>query len=71
VKTRVAVLPYPPLLVPALTVWAEAETERLRGACLRAVSSLTDSAAEWVGVGVDQSGPATLGPNTAGTFEDA
>ncbi|MCI2421867.1 hypothetical protein MOQ72_30970 [Saccharopolyspora sp. K220] len=67
--TRVAVVPYPPLLVPALTVRADAETERLRGACLRAVSSLTDSAAEWVGVGVDQSGPAMLGPNTAGTFD--
>ncbi|MBB5156267.1 hypothetical protein [Saccharopolyspora phatthalungensis] len=67
--TRVAVVPYPPLLVPALTVRADPETARVRGACLRAVSSLTDSAAEWVAVGVDQSGPAELGPDTAGTFE--
>ncbi|MGI8311232.1 hypothetical protein [Saccharopolyspora hattusasensis] len=66
--TRIAVVPYPPLLVPALTVRADPETARLRGACLRAVSSLTDSAAEWVAVGVDQSGPQVLGPDTAGTF---
>lgn len=66
--TRVAVVPYPPLLVSELTVRADPETERLRGACLRAVSSLTDSAAEWVAVGVDQSGPAELGADTAGTF---
>ncbi|RRO14855.1 hypothetical protein EIL87_19210 [Saccharopolyspora rhizosphaerae] len=66
--TRVAVVPYPPLLVPALTVRADAETERLRGACSRAVSSLADSSAEWVVVGVDQSGPTRFSPDTAGTF---
>lgn len=66
--TRVAVVPYPPLLVPALTVRADAETERLRGACLRAVSSLADSSAEWVAVGVDQSGPIRFSSDTAGTF---
>ncbi|MEU5847485.1 hypothetical protein [Saccharopolyspora shandongensis] len=67
--TRVAVVPYPPLLVPELTVRADPETARLRGACLRAVSSLTESAAEWVALGVDQSGPVVLGPDAAGTFE--
>lgn len=66
--TRVAVVPYPPLLVPALTVRADAEAERLRGACLRAVSSLADSSAEWVAVGVDPSGPIRFSPDTAGTF---
>ncbi|MEV0697641.1 hypothetical protein AB0I53_06940 [Saccharopolyspora sp. NPDC050389] len=66
--TRVAVVPYPPLLVPELTVRADPETARLRGACLRAVSSLTESAAEWVALGVDQSGPVVLEPDTAGTF---
>jgi hypothetical protein len=68
VITRVAVVPHPPLLVPELTVRADPETERLRGACLRAVSSLTDSAAEWVAVSVDQSGPVEFGPDIAGTF---
>ena len=66
--TRVAVVPYPPLLVPELTVRAGAETEHLRSACLRAVSSLTDSAARWVAVGVDRSGSRRLGPQTVGTF---
>ncbi|MFI0466436.1 hypothetical protein ACH347_20345 [Saccharopolyspora sp. 5N102] len=66
--TRVAVVPYPPLLVPELTVRADPETARLRGACLRAVSSLTESAAGWVALGVDQSGPVVLGPDAAGTF---
>jgi hypothetical protein len=68
VITRVAVVPYPPLLVPELTVRAGAETELLRGACLRAVSSLTDSAAIWVALGVDHLGSRRLGPDTAGTF---
>ncbi|KAA5826824.1 hypothetical protein F1721_30455 [Saccharopolyspora hirsuta] len=67
--TCVAVVPYPPLLVPALTVRADAETARLRGACSRAVSSLTECAAEWVAVGADRSGPTVLGPDSAGTFE--
>ncbi|MDI2030961.1 hypothetical protein QFW96_20185 [Saccharopolyspora sp. TS4A08] len=66
--TRVAVVPHPPLLVPALTVRADAETERLRGACLRAVSSLADSSAEWVAVGVDPSGPIRFSSTTSGTF---
>ncbi|RKT82407.1 hypothetical protein ATL45_0654 [Saccharopolyspora antimicrobica] len=48
---------------------ADAETARLRGACSRAVSSLTECAAEWVAVGVDRTGPVVLGPATAGTFE--
>ncbi|GAA4614211.1 class III extradiol dioxygenase subunit B-like domain-containing protein [Saccharopolyspora hordei] len=57
------------MLVPALTVRADAETERLRGACSRAVSSLTERAAEWVAVGTDPSGPVAFGPDTVGTFE--
>ena len=68
VITRVAVVPYPPLLVPDLTVRAGAETEYLRNSCLRAVSSLTEIAAEWVAVGADRSGPAELAPETTGTF---
>ncbi|GAA4863396.1 class III extradiol dioxygenase subunit B-like domain-containing protein [Saccharopolyspora rosea] len=66
--TRVAVVPYPPLLVPELTVRPGAETEQLRNACSRAVSSLTDAAAEWVAVGTDPSGPRTCSPDTLGTF---
>lgn len=66
--TRIAVVPYPPLLVPELTVRAGAETERLRQACLRAVSSLTDSTSRWVALGVDRNGPRLLDPHTAGTF---
>ncbi|QUH01283.1 hypothetical protein HUO13_11120 [Saccharopolyspora erythraea] len=66
--TRVAVVPYPPLLIPELTVRSGAETGQLRGACLRAVSSLTEVAAEWVAVGVDRFGPAVLGPATTGSF---
>lgn len=61
-------VPYPPLLAPALTVRADAETERLRGACSRAVSSLTECATEWVAVAADRSGPLVLGPDSAGTF---
>lgn len=70
VITRVAVVPYPPLLVPDLTVRAGAETEYLRNSCLRAVSSLTEIAAEWVAVGADRSGPAELAPETTGTFAE-
>lgn len=66
--TRIAVVPYPPLLVPELTVRAGPETELVRGACLRATTSLTESAAEWVAVGVDRCGPAVLESATAGTF---
>ncbi|MDR7303132.1 hypothetical protein [Haloactinomyces albus] len=66
--TRIAVVPYPPLLVPELTVRASAETERLRQACLRAVSSLTDSARTWVAVGVNRGDPRLLEPHCAGTF---
>lgn len=66
--TRIAVVPYPPLLVPELTVRAGAETERLRTACLRAVLSLTDSARKWVVVGVDRYGPRRLDSHTVGTF---
>lgn len=68
VINRIAVVPYPPLLIPELTVRAGAETEQLRSACLRAVSSLTDVTAEWVAVGADHSGPSVYGPDTAGTF---
>ncbi len=68
VITQVAVVPYPPLLVPELTVRAGAEIEQLRATCLRAVSSLTESTTEWVAVGVDRSGPLRWGPDTKGTF---
>lgn len=66
--TRIAVVPYPPLLVPELTVRAGPETEQLRGACLRAVSSLTDSARTWVALGVDRYGPRRITPDAVGTF---
>ncbi|GAA2800128.1 hypothetical protein [Saccharopolyspora taberi] len=66
--TRVAVVPYPPLLLPELTVRAGSETARLRDACLRAVSSLTQSSAEWVAVGADRSGARVLGPHERGTY---
>lgn len=66
--TRIAVVPYPPLLVPELTVRTGPETGQLRSACLRAVSSLTDTAREWVVVAADRYGPRVLGPDTVGTF---
>ena len=66
--TRIAVVPYPPLLVPELTAGAASRTEPVRGACLRAVSSLTDATAEWVAVGVDHRGPTVFEPGTAGSF---
>lgn len=66
--TRIAVVPYPPLLVPELTVRSVAETEQLRTSCLYAVSSLTDTARGWVAVGVDRYGPRLLGPDAVGTF---
>lgn len=66
--TRIAVVPYPPLLVPELTVRTTPETEPLRSACLRAVSSLTDAAREWVAVAADRYGPSVFSPPTAGTF---
>lgn len=68
VITRVAVLPHPPLLIPELTVRSTTETEQLRSACLRAVSSLTHYATEWVAVGVDRAGPTVLTPESKGTF---
>jgi aromatic ring-opening dioxygenase LigB subunit len=66
--TRVAVLPYPPLLVPELTVRSDAEIEQLRSACLRAVSSLTQSSTKWVAVGVDRLGVRRINPDARGTF---
>lgn len=66
--TRIAVVPYPPLLVPELTVRSTSLIEPVRSACLRATTSLTEAATEWVAVGVDRSGPAVLHPDTAGTF---
>lgn len=61
-------VPYPPLLVPELTVEIRPEIEQLRSACLRAASSLTDSARRWAAVGVDRHGPVELAPGTVGTF---
>lgn len=66
--TRIAVVPYPPLLVPELTVRSTSVIEPVRSACLRATTILTESATEWVAVGVDRSGPPELGPGTTGTF---
>ncbi|WP_460956173.1 class III extradiol ring-cleavage dioxygenase family protein [Parasphingorhabdus pacifica] len=65
---RIAVVPYPPLLVPELTVRAGAEVEQLRSACLRAASSVTEVAPEWVALGAEPSGSRVCGPETAGTF---
>ncbi|WP_243789171.1 hypothetical protein [Saccharopolyspora gloriosae] len=66
--TRIAVVPYPPLLVPELTVRSNSLIEPVRSACLRAATSLTEAATEWVAVGVDRSGPAVVEAPTAGTF---
>lgn len=66
--TRIAVVPYPPLLVPELTGGAASRTAPVRDACLRAVSSLTDATAEWVAVGADHRGPNVFGPATSGSF---
>ncbi|QGK69453.1 hypothetical protein GIY23_07895 [Allosaccharopolyspora coralli] len=65
---RLAVLPYPPLLVPDLTVRSDSRLEHLRGACLRAVTSVTESATEWVAVGVDGFRAGVYGPRSGGTF---
>lgn len=68
VINRIAVVPYPPLLIPELTVRIGAEIRQLRSACLNAASSLTEVAAEWVALGAEHSGPMVYGPDTAGTF---
>lgn len=68
VINRIAVVPYPPLLIPELTVRAEPDLQQLRSACLRAASSLTEVTAEWVALGADRSGPLVFGPATTGTF---
>nr|WP_221316229.1 hypothetical protein [Saccharopolyspora gloriosae] len=56
------------MLVPELTVRSTSLIEPVRSACLRATTSLTEAATEWVAVGVDRSGPAVLSPATTGTF---
>ncbi|MFR9729230.1 hypothetical protein ACL03H_08380 [Saccharopolyspora sp. MS10] len=66
--TRIAVVPYPPLLVPELTARTSSLIEPVRSACLRATTSLAESATEWVAVGVDPLGPVVLDPATTGTF---
>lgn len=68
VINRIAVVPYPPLLIPELTVRVGAEIERLRSACLSAASSLTEVTAEWAALGAEHSGSLVYGPDTAGTF---
>src|SRR5829696_9031877 len=61
-----AIVPQPPLLVPELVGAAAAEIEPLRAACQQAVRRL--AAQRWHAVGVDGSGPATVPPDTEGSF---
>ena len=64
----VAVLPQPPLLVPELATGAEAETAELRAACREAAARLFAVTDEWVVVGADPGGRATVGPGARGSF---
>ena len=64
----IAVLPQPPLLVPALSGDAAVETEGLREAVATAVAGLAAAADRWVVVGADPGGRRTVAPGTRGTF---
>ncbi|MER7433266.1 hypothetical protein ABT341_00910 [Pseudonocardia alni] len=64
----IAVLPQPPLLVPALSGDAAVETEGLREAVATAVTGLAAAADSWVVVGADPGGRRTVAPGTRGTF---
>ena len=66
--TTVAVLPEPPLLVPALANGAAAETGELRAACVTAASRLAAAASRWVAVGADRGGRRTVAPDARGSF---
>ncbi|MFC4945617.1 hypothetical protein [Pseudonocardia sp. GCM10023141] len=68
VLSRVVVVPEPPLLVPQLATGATAETADLRAACIDAVSRLRAATSEWIVVGADAGGRATIGPGTRGSF---
>lgn len=68
VIARLAVLPYPPLLVPDLTVRSDSRLDHVRSACSRAVTSVTDSASELVAVGVDRFRAGVYEPHSGGTF---
>lgn len=70
VIARFAVLPYPPLLVPDLTVRSDARLDHVRSACSRAVTSVTESASEWVVIGVDRFRAGVYEPRCGGTFAD-
>ncbi|MBP2473685.1 hypothetical protein JOF53_002557 [Crossiella equi] len=65
---RVAFAPHPPLLVPELVTGAAAETDPLRQAALQAATTLAQATPDWLVLATDQAGPATLGPDSHGTF---
>ncbi len=64
----VAVLPEPPLLVPALAGRAATETAELRAACLDAATRLASAAPRWIAVGADQAGRRTVDASARGSF---
>lgn len=68
VISRAVVVPHPPLLVPELVTGAAAETEPLRTACVTAARELTEVSADWLAIGVDQSGPTLVPLIARGTF---
>lgn len=65
---RVAVVPHPPLLVPELVTGAAGRTEPVRAACVAAATALAQVSDEWLAIAADPAGPATIGPEAAGTF---
>lgn len=68
VITRVAVVPYPPLLVPELAPGYEQETASLREAVLSAARWLTEVSPQWLAVGAYDGPATTAGPESHGTF---
>lgn len=57
--TRVALVPYPPLLVPQLAPGDDRQIAELRHAVLAAVRWLRHGASDWRAVAADASGPGT------------
>lgn len=68
VITRVAVVPHPPLLVPQLVAGNDYQAQAVRSACLSVAARLAEDTPNWLAIGADATGPALLGPRSAGTF---
>jgi hypothetical protein len=67
VFTAAAVVPSPPLLIPPLGGFNDADVARLRAGVAAAVKRLAAAASQWTAIGVD-AGDAYITSNRVGTF---